>query len=289
MTEKIRRYMHEDGTFKVVLVESTLIGRAAYDRLACSPITLTLLTQAMTGALLLISDLKVETTTQLKFEGDGPMGYLVAEANSLGEVRGTAKDPATAFDPKPDVGLFQQAVGNGLLQVTRRIKGVDDLYNSVVHIEGEVAQTLSRYFLDSQQIPTGIRLGCKLDPEIGVKGAGGLMIQAMPGANENLLFVLENRLMELGDLGELFAAGNGEEAIMDFLFEDMPIKHLADTETRFHCGCSMERMVRVVAALPKDELEDLAKDPAGITINCNFCRTPFQIDRDTLLVLRDEK
>ena len=95
--------------------------------------------------------------------------------------------------------------------------------------------------------------------------------------------------MELGDLGDFFAAGNGEEAIMDFLFEDMPIKHLADTETRFHCGCSMERMVRVVAGLPKDELEELAQDPAGITINCNFCRTPFQIDRDTLLVLRDEK
>ncbi len=289
MTEHIKRYMHEDGTFKIVLVESTHIGRDAYQRLACSPIALSLLTQAMTGALLLISDLKMETTTQLKFEGDGPLGTLIAEANSLGEVRGTAKDLAINFDPLADQGLFQQAIGNGMLQVSRRIKGFDELYNSVVAIEGEIAQTLSRYFVDSQQIPTGIRLGCLLDAEVGVKGAGGIMIQAMPGANENLLFILENRLMEIGDLGAYFAKPNGCEEIMDFLFENMPIKHLADTEVRFHCGCSQARMERVLAGLPKHELAELAQDPAGITISCNFCHHPYQIPSNTLKSMSEEK
>lgn len=287
MTEHIKRYMHEDGSFKVVLVESTQVGRDAYQRLACSPIALSLLTQAMTGALLLISDLKIETTTQLKFEGDGPLGSLIAEANSLGEVRGTANHLAIDFDPRAGQGLFQQAVGNGTLQVSRRIKGFDELYNSVVGIEGEIAQTLSRYFLDSQQIPTGIRLGCQLDAEVGVLGAGGIMIQAMPGANENLLFILENRLMEIGDLGAYFAKPNGDEAIMDFLFEAMPIKRLADTEVRFHCGCSLERMEQVLAGLPKHELAELAQDPAGITISCNFCHHPYQIASDTLQAMSE--
>lgn len=289
MTEHIKRYMHEDGTFKVVMVESTQVGRDTYQRLGCSPIALSLLTQAMTGALLLISDLKMETTTQLKFEGDGPLGTLIAEANSLGEVRGTAKDLAIHFDPQADQGLFQQAIGNGMLQVSRRIKGFDELYNSVVAIEGEIAQTLSRYFLDSQQIPTGIRLGCQLDAEVGVQGAGGIMIQAMPGANENLLFILENRLMEIGDLGAYFAKPNGGDAIMDFLFENMPIKHLANTEVRFHCGCSLERMEQVLTGLPKHELAELAQDPAGITISCNFCRHPYQIPSNTLQAMSEEK
>jgi len=62
MSSTFRRYLHEDGQFQAFVVDSTLLGQAAFQTLGCSPVTVQLLTQAMTGTLLLAGNIKSEGT-----------------------------------------------------------------------------------------------------------------------------------------------------------------------------------------------------------------------------------
>ncbi|QTD53613.1 Hsp33 family molecular chaperone HslO [Sulfidibacter corallicola] len=286
----MKRYIHKEGMFKVVVIDGTQIGRDLFSTLNCSPIALQLLTQATTGAFFLCADLKVDGVVSLKFEGPGPIGALRVEANTLGHVRGTADDLGVHFDPEPDRGLFQQAVGVGQLTVRRRLDKNDKVFTSVVPTsEGEIAYNLANYLLSSEQIPSAIRLGVVLDPEQGIAGAGGIMIQGMPGANHDMLFVLEQRLTEIADLGSCFSETDGHARVMDFLFEGIPLKHLANTEVRYFCGCSQERILEVVQSLSTRDLKELTEADQAIEIRCNYCHKPYEVGIDHLNRLLEER
>lgn len=293
MTHVLRRYIQEDGQFKAMVAETTGAGREAFLRLKPSPIALQLLTQAMTGAVLMSANLKDEGTLMIGFEGDGPLGGLTAEANTLGHVRGAAGNPRLDFLPDPDLGLFQRAIGKGKLSVKRKSKPSDKVFTSIVPlVEGEMALNFAHYFLRSEQIPSALQIGVSLDPRLGVSGAGGLLIQALPGANEHLMFMLEDRIANLPSLGGLFAAPDCQDQVLQRLFEGLNMKLLAQTEVTFYCPCSKRRMLRILSALPTQELREMRHSKEPLRLNCSFCGQSYPClaeDLDPLLVKSERR
>ncbi len=283
MTSVLRRYIHEEGQFKAMVAETTGAGRAVFQRLSPSPIALQLLTQAMTGAVLMSANLKDEGTLMVRFDGDGPMETITAEANTLGHVRGAAGHPQLDFSPNPKLGLFQQAVGSGRLSVKRKTKPTDKVFTSVVPlVAGEMALNFANYLLKSEQVPSAIQLGAGLDAELGIGGAGGILIQALPGANEHLLFLLEDRIASLPSLGECFAAPDGQDQILDRLFEDLPLKLLAETEVAFACPCSKERMLLLLSGLAEKDLREMRASKEPLELRCSFCGQSYACDPEDL-------
>ena len=275
MTGSLVRYIHEDGFFKAAVVESTAVGQAAFARLAMPPTATYLLTKVMTGALLLASNIKSEGTLLLKLEGASSETLVQAEANTLGEVRGTASGIDDSFQPG-DRGLFQRNLYPGRLSQVRRTRNQPKAYTSVVDlVPGELAQNLAHYLLQSEQIPSAVQLGANLDEARGIAGAGGILLQAMPGAPDPLRIILEDRIANMPALGELFNAGLGHERIADRLFDGMPFKRLSSTDVRFHCRCSRKRMMKVIASLPEDELRAMRQENKAQTITCSFCNRTY--------------
>jgi len=287
MVDRLSRYLHKEGAFKVALIETTQIGRDLFQKVQPSPIGLQLLAQGMTGALLLASGLKDEGTMLMSMRGNGPGESLTVEANTAGTVRGTMGNANLLFKPEPSLGLFQQTIGAGQLTVTRHTRSAPKTYQSVVDlVEGELALNFANYLLKSDQTRSGIQLGAMLDPDLGVKGAGGIMIQALPNADDTLLFILEQRLGELPPLGEVFGKENGINYLVEYLFENIPIQHMTDQPVKYHCPCSRRRMLQLLSGLPKAELVDMRASGTSQELNCSFCNQRYEIlpeDLDVLL------
>ena len=290
MADVLKRYIHEDGMFKAAVVETTLVGRKVFRTANPSPIALQLLTQAMTGALLLCTGLKDEGTLLFKFRGDGPMDLLTVEANTAGQTRGFAGQPGLDFNPDRESGLFHQAIGSGQLTVLRRVEPGQKTFTSVVSlVPGELAYNYAHYLLKSEQVPSALQLGAKLDPDFGVAAAGGVLIQALPGADQNLLFLLESRLGDIPSLGDLFAGEEAHEQIAEELFGPIPVQELASLPVSFNCSCTRQRVLQILARLPEEELQDMRADAKDVEVTCQFCGMRYSCAPEDLDVMLDLK
>lgn len=290
MANYLKRYIDEDGHFKATVINGTDIGRELYRRFQPSPIGLQLMSQMSMGTLLMAANLKGEGTIQLSCKGEGPIESLTFEANTHGGVRGFARNPHTHFDLTEGQGLFQQAIGSGQMSVKRRVQPSDQVYTSVVDlVPGEIAVNLAHYLTASDQIPSAIQLGALLSPEHGVAGAGGVLIQALPNADENVLFILEDRLLTMKPLGELFASGDGHAEALDHLFYQMNVKEVGFTEIGYRCQCNRGRILQVTASLPLEELVAFRQEKEPLEMSCSFCGATYTISDEDLDVLIEER
>lgn len=107
------------------------------------------------------SQLKVEdgsVTVQIK--GNGPLGTIVCVGESDGCVRGYLQDPAADLPLRPDGKLnVGGGVGRGYLMVIKDIGLKDPVTGTVALVDGEIAEDLTRYFAESEQIPSACVLG----------------------------------------------------------------------------------------------------------------------------------
>lgn len=92
--DRLIKGISKDGHFKISVVKTTELVKEARERHALSLLNTVILGRALTATMLMASELKGEERIRLRMEGNGPIGSLVAEANSLGEVRGYVANPS---------------------------------------------------------------------------------------------------------------------------------------------------------------------------------------------------
>jgi len=286
----LKRHIHRDGQFKFTVVNTTQIGRDLFSRLAPTPDALQLMVQAATGALLMAAaGLKDEEgTLALSFQGNGPAGRLNAEANTRGTVRAIV-DTLDLVTPR-EGGLFGEALGEGKLTVSRRTRRHQQVYRSVVSlVAGEMALQLANFLLQSDQVRSGILLGAELDPDRGVAGAGGVLIQAMPEADPNLIVILEDRLANLPPMGQLFRSEDAHSQVGELLFDGIPVKWLETTEVAYRCQCSRARIYQTVVSLPESEIAEMAGEGTPIDLSCHYCNETYTLTPADLAQILDQK
>ena len=96
--DRIIKGITSDGHFKIAVVKTTDVVREAAERHQLSLLSKVVLGKALTATMLLASELKKEERIQLRMDGNGPLKSVIAEANSLGEVRGYVADPTAELD-----------------------------------------------------------------------------------------------------------------------------------------------------------------------------------------------
>ncbi|HKK24465.1 MAG TPA: Hsp33 family molecular chaperone HslO, partial [Gracilimonas sp.] len=105
--DRLIKGMTSDGHFKISVVKTTDVVKTARQKHELSLLNTVVLGKALTGTMLLASELKGEERIQLRMDGDGPIGFLVAEANQVGEIRGYVKNPVAELDysdPEVQIG-----------------------------------------------------------------------------------------------------------------------------------------------------------------------------------------
>jgi molecular chaperone Hsp33 len=283
--DRIIQGMALDGHFRVIAAQTTTAVETAREILDLAPVAAEALGRAMTGALLLArvldKDLRKQYVT-LRFEGNGPLGTVIADGTVAGNVRGYVANPVPE-DPHLDV---ETAIGNGSLTVVRGTPPAGKPYTSQILLAGTgIATDLTRYLMRSEQIASAVLLGV-LNRRDGVAAAGGMIIQACPHAPEEAIAAVEKAVREAPSLTKLLETMEIEEAVATVLqgtgYKQVDAGYTVPVS--YSCQCTRERALAPLALLGNEELEEMISE-GGTEVVCQFCGRRYQFGADDLRTL----
>lgn len=278
----------EAGIVMVAAITTELV-REIRDRHDLSPTATAATGRLATGAILFGSGITGRERLSLQISGDGPIGAISADAwliepDVIG-ARGYARNPQVDL-PLNARGKFDVAgsIGSGSLQVTKSYE-VGQPYVGVVPLySGEVAEDLAAYLVKSEQIPSIVALGVLASPH-GVLAAGGVLAQAMPGADESAVAMLEERALALPPVTTLIDEGADAHGLLHALSGSLQLRSHRSIDLRFACLCSKEKVETALRAMGPDELHRLASERSETEAVCEFCKRVYVFTLEELLLL----
>lgn len=283
--DRLHKFVVADGAVRGVIMNGTRMINEMRANHELGILETLVLGRAYLGVGLMSADLKSNDRVSLKIDCSGPIRGLVVEANAFGEVRGFLKRVPIPIDKPMESFDLSPFFGAGFLSVTKNIEDAKQPFTGQVTLEyGNIAKDLAYYYLTSEQIPTAFNLGIKFDTDGQVTGAGGLFLQAMPQADDDLAESMEARVTGLPSLGEVFSGEEDPEALIAEAFKDYSPKFLANHRIEFMCHCNRKRLHNLLTLLPIDELKDMRDNgPFPVEINCHYCSTPYQFTRQDIV------
>ncbi|WP_050697972.1 Hsp33 family molecular chaperone HslO [Anaeromassilibacillus senegalensis] len=289
--DRMIRCITSNGAIMAAAVDSTYLVATAHQVHNTSPVATAALGRLLTGASIMGSMLKKENATlTLKINGGGPLGSVVAIADSHGNCRGYVEHPEVDLPLKPngklDVG---RAVGNdGLLGVLRDFGEGQPYMGQVEIISGEIAEDITHYYATSEQIPTVCALGVLVGKEDKNQIlAGGLLIQVLPGASEADIDQLEKNISTLEPVTTMLAKGMTIEEMCKTALQGFELEILDEYQMCYVCTCSKERVRNALITLRPEELRTLADETGKMEAKCQYCNRAYQFTVEELEALAD--
>lgn len=273
------------GQARVLVINSTDMVNKMISYHHTSPTATAALGRTLTGASLMGCMLKDKgNSLTLTFRGDGPAGMIMAVSDYSGNVKGCIQNPNVDLPLKPNGKLdVCGAVGHGVMQVIKDI-GLNDPYVGISQIvSGEIAEDITSYFAESEQIPTVLSLGVLVDTDLSCKAAGGVIIQLLPGAGDEIIEQLEKNAHCLTSVSNLIANGMTNEDIMALAMNGIEYDLFDEIDVGYVCDCSQERTERAVISIGVKELEEIYKTQDKIEVTCRFCDKKYYFEKDYIL------
>lgn len=268
-----------DGHFKISVVKTTEVVKAARENHQLSMLNTVVLGKALTATMLLASELKGEERVQLRMDGNGPIGFVIAEANSVGEIRGYAQNPMAELDysnPETELG---DGIGLGVLTFTKVLYNEAEPKTSTIElVKGDVNADVAHYLVQSEQIPSALLIEVGIDEDGAVTEAGGLLIQRLPGAPDGQIDMLQERLGSFPPIDELLADGQYIDEIMKKAISPLQVKELSRQPVDFFCRCSRKRFKNALAMLNYDDLKEMEGE--GQEVVCQYCNNKEFITKE---------
>jgi len=235
----------------------------------------------MLAAAAMLTRLTAKRPTRMLLEaaGDGPLGRVRAEADTLGHLRGLVENPLAAGSSDSTRAL---ELGTGLLRVVRQSdKRVHESnYESqVLLVAGGVARNVANFLDRSEQIRSAVLLGVHASAD-GIDAGGGLIVQAMPGASPPIISELEQRLATLPGTSQLLQDGDSL-GLMETVLEGLDPEPLHEAPLVLSCDCDRERFRSHILSLSEQE-PDLVDETEDTLIECSFCGAEYEFAPDEL-------
>jgi molecular chaperone Hsp33 len=284
--DRIIQGMAFDGHFRVIAAQTTTAVETAREILDLAPVAADALGRTMTGALLLARLLDKDVRNQsvtLRFEGNGPLGTVIADGTVGGNVRGFVANPVPE-DPLLDV---QTAIGNtGSLTVIRGTPPAGKAYTSQILLGGGgIATDLTRYLMRSEQIASAVLLGV-FNRREGVAAAGGVIVQAFPQAGPERITAMETLIREAPPLSTLLDKLPIEDAVATLLqganYKQIDAGH--HVPVQYACPCTRERALAPLSLLGREEIAEMIEE-GGTEVVCHFCGRKYRFGPDELFAL----
>ena len=285
--DKIIRATAGDGFIKMAVITARDMVQRAREIHSCSPTVSAALGRTLCAASLMGEMMKEEKATlTIRINGGGPIGSVVAVSDSGGNVRGYVGDPGVDLplrsDGKLNVGA---AVGrDGMLTVSRDIGLKEPYIGSTELVSGEIAEDVTAYLLESEQVPSACALGVLVDTDLSIKAAGGFIVQLMPGADEALIGRLEENIFMMDQLTTILDE-DGAAAIFDQVLKGFEYHIVGETPVAYRCYCSRDRVEEALRCIDAAQLAEMIDEGKDITVSCQFCDQVYRFSPAQLQTL----
>lgn len=291
MADYLVKSLIDGGMFRAYVVDATETVTEAQQRHDTWSAATAALGRTLIGTMLLSTSLlKGDEKLTVKVNGHGPVGAIVVDGNANGTVKGYLQYPHTSLplNEKHKIDV-KKAVGvNGMLTVTKD-QGLGQPYiGQVPLVSGELGEDFTYYLAKSEQIPSAVGVSVFVQPNNTVKVAGGFLIQVMPGASDEAIARLEQRIKEMPMVSELLLAGQTPEEILALLFKEERIKIVQKMPVGFKCDCSKDRFAQSLASIQPAALQEMIDEDHGAEAVCHFCGTKYQFSEDDLRAILTE-
>ena len=268
------RAISKDGFVNAVAVYTRGLTERArqihgLSRTATAALGRTLMATSMMGSMLKGENESLTVT----IKGGGPIGTIMAVGKADASVKGYVAFPDVelprAANGKLPVGA---AVGkDGRLTVVKDLSLREPYIGMVNLVSGEIAEDITSYFAQSEQIPTACALGVLVGKDQSVTAAGGYIIQLLPGAPDDIIDKIESGIQNAGAVSRLLAAGMDGQVVLETVLHGFDLEILETQPVEYRCYCSRDRVTRTLISLGRKELQSIVDDGKDIHIDCQFC------------------
>ena len=275
-----------DGKISLSVIESTDIVNSAIKYHNLTPLTAAALGRTMTATVFMSSNFKNECDKMsVTISGDGVGGHIIVSADSNLHIRGYIDNPTAELPLKPNGKLdVAGCVGKGSMTVVRSTGLKDPYVGTCEIVSGEIAEDFSYYYAISEQEPTAMALGVKVSGAGVCIGAGGIVIQTLPGCDDETIAEAEQLVAKYTDISTQMAE-LGAKGIIDRDFKEY---NFTMREAVYKCNCSKDYIDSVMISLGKNELYDIVKENGKIEVNCQYCDKKYLYYKEDIDALFSE-
>lgn len=198
-------------SFRVYLTISTDLVQEAAKIHDTTPLASAGLGRVLTAAGLMGIMLKDDDNKlTLHFKGDGSARQILATAYGDGRVKGYISNPYVDL-PLNDQGKLDVggSLGVGDLTVIKDLGLKEPYTGTIALVDGEIADDLTAYFYISEQQNSSVALGVKVERDLSIGAAGGMIIQMLPDAQEGAVDALEKMIGAMPPLTTLISGLSG--------------------------------------------------------------------------------
>jgi molecular chaperone Hsp33 len=252
-------------------------------------------------SVLLGTALKLDGRLTVQTKSDGPLDLVAAdyyggEDGKERGVRGYARIDEARFAAL-DHPNFSDLVGKGSLAITIEPRRGGNSYQGIVALSPDgIAASAESYFMQSEQLPTVLRLAAAPLYVAGEKQphwqAAGIMLQmtpesAKPGAAPEEIHTnddwqrLSLILKTVEDL-ELLDTQLAPERVLWRLFHEDEVRVQPALPIAFRCDCAPDRIAQVLKSYAPEDRAGLADPDGVIRARCEFCAKTHEIGPDSL-------
>ena len=289
--DRIIRATAGDGFIKMAVITARDTVQRAREIHSCSPTAAAALGRTLCGASLLGEAMKEENASlTIRINGGGPIGSVVAVSDHEGFVRGYVDNPHIELPLRSDGKLnVGGAVGcDGMLTVSRDIGLREPYIGSTELRSGEIAEDLTAYLLESEQVPSACALGVLVDTDTSIKAAGGFLVQLMPGADEALIGKLEENIFLMDQLTTVLDE-DGPEEIFRQVLKGLEYHLVAEAPVGYRCPCSRERVGMALSVIDEKDLGEMIEANEDVEVLCQFCDKRYSFTPPDLKKILREK
>ena len=172
-----------------------------------------------------------------------------------------------------------------MLTVSRDLGMREPYIGSVELVSGEIAEDLTAYLLESEQVPSACALGVLVDTNLTIRAAGGFIVQLMPGAEDSLIEKLEDNIFMMDQLTTVLDE-DGEEALFRQVLAGFDWHIVGEFPVEYRCYCSRERVEQALTVIDPKELQEIIAEGKDISVSCQFCDKEYSFTPAELKLLK---
>lgn len=292
MDDYLVRAIDESQQVKIMLARTTNLVEEAHRRHGTSATASAALGRVLTVAVMMGAEMKgPRDIVTIRIDGNGPGGPIIATADPAGNVRGLISEPAADVPPlRPGKLAVGNLVGrDGFLEVSKDLGLSQPFVGKVPLVSGEIGEDVASYYLTSEQIPALVAVGVLVAPDLSIQASGGLIIQALPGASDDLLESVENNVLNMAPISELINSDDSLEDILAKILKGIPHQVLGQQSLQFKCSCNRERLATILASLSGEEIDSIFAQEGKLEVVCNFCREVYTYEPGEIKALQKQK
>lgn len=285
-------FVMADGQFRGALFHGTRFINQMRANHNLGILETMVLGQACLCGALMIPTMKGKERLRLRYDTNGPAAGFSVEADSTGYVRGYLLQDRIPVEKPLENWDLAPFLGPGTVSVTRFPEGRAEPMTGTVEIKHRnIAKDLAWYFLQSEQINTAFNTSIQLDKKGRVVGAGGLFLQTLPGANEEVIQRVEMAFEASPSYGQWFSEKGGRDDIIYGLFREFNPSVALERDVVFDCPCSKDVFERHILNLDRKELSEIVETNPEEPVEtvCHYCGSVYKIDKRDLKAKMSEK